>query len=148
MNHLTLGLLLGAWLDAGFNLSPRKWWMDWTLLGLDMVGLVSRKDVKSNESRLGWLVMGIWPSDEFSCSCDAYWYWDVDGTVYACVRLGIVEGTFGASGYCAGVDNRPCDRLGERVDDASVVVYALEMVELEDECGEVMACSVDAVASD
>ena len=40
------------------------------------------------------------------------------------------------------MDNRPCDRLGERVVEARVVVYALEMVELEDDCGEVMGCSV------
>lgn len=41
------------------------------------------------------------------------------------------------------MDNRPCDRLGDIVADAMEVVYALEIVEL-DERGEVMGCSMPA----
>lgn len=40
---------------------------------------------------------------------------------------------------------RPCDRLGEMAE-ARLVVYALEMVEVVEDCGEVMDGSV--LASD
>lgn len=45
-----------------------------------------------------------------------------------------------SKGASAGVGTRPCDRLGEMVE--ARLEYALEMVELDDESGEVIDASV------
>lgn len=86
-----------------------------------MGGLDSMNE-KSNEPRLGWLVMGSGPNARLICSCDACWYWRDDGIVYACARLGAEPCSAVGSEKWADADIRPCDMLGDMAADTRLVL--------------------------